>query len=499
MFFFILIMFFIIQAQGLDLHENFYDRVSKEIKSIQNNSISENLFIYPLKEHKKKSYYNFLNSSINNLSISPIFGMRISSSGYEINNLTPNPIIWISPGLSLSINKVILNSLSPIWFSGKFNFHKHSAYGIKNKLYMEGSTFDTKKHELLFRYNPDISFPFYSNVNQSNGNGIDFDETLNYISIVNKNFNVTFGNFRSSLGPSFYSNLSISNNMPAFNQFRIFYNLKNKLMFTFITGDLFSGVADTSLIYEDLRTGILPKKFFNHRLDFIINKNLRLGFYEQIIKASTYPSYSYLNPLSFYWSEQHRNGDVDNLQMGFDFDYIYKKNRLYGGVLIDEWSPYKTFSDDHHNWFAQQLGFSKIFNLYGNNSIIKFEISKAMPQVYIHDYKINNFTHHGYNLGLWSGGDSIDKRLNFIIFLDKYIVDVGFNKTKMGKPKYEENLSFLSYEEIKKREYSYLSISKTFLSNIRFNFKVGYYNTENLYSYNNFLDVSTSLIYNIQN
>ena len=77
MYIFILIICFIIQAQGLDLHENFYDRVSKEIKSIQNNSVSENLFLYPLKEKKKKSYYDFLNNSINNLSISPVLGIRI--------------------------------------------------------------------------------------------------------------------------------------------------------------------------------------------------------------------------------------------------------------------------------------------------------------------------------------------------------------------------------------------------------------------------------------
>ena len=455
--------------------------------------------MYPSKENKKKNYYNFLSSSIKDISIYPIFAIRISNSGYEINNLTPSPIIWITPGLNLYFNKVILNLLNPIWIFGNFSFYKHSAYGIKNNLHMEGNTFDINNDKLLFQYNPDYSFPFYNNVKQSNGNGIDFDETLNYISLLNKNFNVTFGNFRSSLGPSFYSNLSISQNMPAFNQVRFFYNHKDRFFFTFITGDLYSGILDSNIYFDETRSAILPKKFFNHRFDIKILKNIRIGFYEQIIKISTSPSYSYLNPLSFYWSEQHRNGDIDNLQMGFDFDYIYKNNRFYGGLLIDEWSPYNTFSGNSHNWFAQQFGYSKLFTLKGNNSIIKFEISKAMPQVYIHDYKINNFTHHGYNLGLWSGGDSIDKRLNFIIFLDKYIVDIGFNKTKIGEAKYEENLVFLSSEDIKIRDYSYISISKTIFSNIGFNFKVGYYNTENLYSDNNFIDVSTSLIYNIQN
>ena len=40
---------------------------------------------------------------------------------------------------------------------------------------------------------------------------------------------------------------------------------------------------------------------------------------------------------------------MDNLQIGFDFDYILNDFRLYGGLLIDEWAPYDTFSGDKNN------------------------------------------------------------------------------------------------------------------------------------------------------
>ena len=116
-----------------------------------------------------------------------------------------------------------------------------------------------------------------------------------------------------------------------------------------------------------------------------------------------------------------------------------------------------------------------------------------MTQKYFHAY------HHNYPIGLWSGGDSIDKRLNFILFLDQLIIDIGYQNTKIGEPIYEQGVSLLSGEKIKIRDLSYIKIKKTIYSNIDFNFKVGYYRTENLYSKDDFLDFSTSLIYNIQN
>mgnify|MGYP003329970673 CR=1 FL=1 len=36
-----------------------------------------------------------------------------------------------------------------------------------------------------------------------------------------------------------------------------------------------------------------------------------------------------MNPFQLYWTEQHQQGDVDNLQMGFDFDFI-KGTEKYG-------------------------------------------------------------------------------------------------------------------------------------------------------------------------
>ena len=97
--------------------------------------------------------------------------------------------------------------------------------------------------------------------------------------------------------------------------------------------------------------------------------------------------------------------------------------------------------------FATQLGFSKLIkipNKYLSKLLFKFEYSAAEPQVYVHKFEINNPEHHGYPIGLWSGGDSIDRRLNLILFIKSTLVNMGWNNTRIGEAIYDENQSLLS-------------------------------------------------------
>ena len=511
-------------SQGLDYNADFYDRLFHEINSIDKMEISSDLFIYPNIQKKQDKFYNLTNS--NKFKVYPVMAIRYSKSGFEMSENNLVQTLWVSPGIDMRFNQLLIKSFNSIWMNASFKFYKHSAYGINKDLSL-GSTFNDNAEPFAL-FNPDFSYGFYKNVQSSIGNGIDFDESIGAISILSNNFDITFGKFRSSLGPSFYSNLSLSNTIPAFNQLRTHFNFSDKVFFTFIVGDLFSGLED--LPNADFTSDpnwkvALNRRIYNHRLDLKINKNFRLGFYEQVIGLSNV-SFSYINPFQLYWSEQHQQGDVANLQMGFDFDFIKDKNRLYGGLLIDEWAPYETFSedenndgiDDSRNWFATQIGFSRLFNLnagYKNSNgkkwkrnfkgLLKFEYSSAEPQVYIHKFEINNPYHHGYPIGLWSGGDSIDKRVSFILFISNYedntnsiIIDLGYQNTRIGLPIYEQGVLLLSSNDTKIRDLLYLKIQKPIYFNIDFNFKVGYYKTENLYSEDNFLDISTSLIYNIQ-
>ena len=514
----------LIFSQGLDYNADFYDRLFHEINSIENMEISSDLFIYPGIQKKQDDFYNLINS--NKIKVYPVMAIRYSESGFEMSEDNSIQTLWVSPGIDIRLNQLLIKSFNPIWVNASFKFYKHSAYGINKDLNLGNTLSNNTEPFALF--NPDYAYGYYKTVQSSSGNGIDFDESIGGVSLLGNKFDITFGKFSSSLGPSFYSNLSLSNNIPAFNQLRTHFNFSDKLFFTFLIGDLFSGIINNSLgeYYENnSRDAILNRRIYNHRLDFKVNKNFRLGFYEQIIGLSN-TSFSYMNPFQLYWSEQHQQGDVDNLQMGFDFDFIKGRNRLYGGLLIDEWAPYNTFSsdenndgiDDSRNWFATQIGYSRLFNFnagYKNSSgkkwkrnfkgLLKLEYSSAEPQAYIHKFEINNPYHHGYPIGLWSGGNSIDKRASFIFFINNHennvnelIIDIGYQNTRIGSPIYEQGVPLLSSDDIKIRDLLYLKIQKPIYFNIDFNFKVGYYKTENLYSEDDFLDISTSLIYNIQ-
>ena len=511
------IFFSFILSQGLNTNTNYYDRVDQEVDVLLKQEISPNLFIWPVRDNLKNDYYDLFNSQNDNFNLNPVLGIRYSSAGFEMNKDIPFQILWITPGAKMSMNKVLISSIEPIWINGWVKFNKHSAYGTDAPFTMQAHN----SFNAIGQYNPDISYGFYTGVRFPEGNGIDFDETIGALSLLGNTFDLTLGKLRSSLGPSMYSNLSLSNTFPAFNQLRIHYNYKDKIYFTFIAGDLFSDIKDSSiLIYESddingdgspdySRLPFLQRRVYNHRLDFKLFPNFRLGFYEQVI-AMHDGSFSYLNPFSFYWSEQHQSGDFNNLQMGFDFDWIIGSNRLYGGLLIDEWAPYETFNSEQRNWFATQLGFSKLIqisNKYLNKLLFKFEYSAAEPQVYVHKFEINNPEHHGYPIGLWSGGDSIDRRLNLIFFIKSTLVNMGWNNTRIGEAVYDEDESLLLSEcnDIKIRDVLFLEIKKDITdlnnndTNIDFSFKVSYYDTRNLYENNNFLDVTTSLVYNLRN
>ena len=504
--FFLLTISFLF-AQHLNVNQSIYDKYLEEYNFIDKQIIKDNLFIYPVVNYEKNNSFNLLNK-LNNIDIYPIFGLKYSQTGFEINDNVPIPIIWVTPGLEFNFNKLVINSTSPIWISGCLSFAKHSAYGVNENLYINSSLdFNNIDQPPLFINNPKYQFGYFRNVKNSN-NGIDFDESNGYISIISNTFDLTIGKFRSSLGPSTFSNLSISNTIPPLNQIRFRYNYQNKVNFTFLIGDLYSNIIDTGFVYQEIgfsdKYSILPRRIFNHRIDFMFSDNFRIGLYEQVIGMAK-NTLSYFNPLILYWSEQHQNSDLDNLQIGFDFDYMIEKNRIYGGLLIDEWALYDTFNDNSQNWFARQIGFSRIFSIRNNlRGLLKFEYSDAEPQVYLHKFNINSSYHHNYPLGLWSGGDSVDKRLSFILFFHKqnnelnYIIDLTIENTNIGTPNYDSNVSLLS-EGIKKSRCVYsINLKKTFYDALDWHFKVGYFDTENLYSEDNFLEFSTSILYNIQ-
>ena len=126
----------ILLSQGLNTNINYYDRLEYEIQAISSDQISNELFVWPLTSNVNISHYNFFSDKYDNFSLEPIAAIRYSSTGFEMNTNIPYPILWVSPGLQMNINKILIPSLNPIWLNGWFKFSKHSAYGLEQDLYM---------------------------------------------------------------------------------------------------------------------------------------------------------------------------------------------------------------------------------------------------------------------------------------------------------------------------------------------------------------------------
>ena len=312
---------------------------------------------------------------------------------------------------------------------------------------------------------------------------------------------IIYGKIRTRLGPFSGSNLSISNQAPGFTQIQI-RTKSDKTNFIFIIGELYSNLFEVvEYSHGDEEDEVELKKIqryiVNHRFDYKIKENLRIGFYEQVIVGHNL-SLIYLVPTMPFWSAQHSLGDLDNLQIGFDIDYIKNNNRLYFSLLMDEWAPYDTFNSDHHNWFGSQIGFSRVSR---NTMLYKIEYSRIEPQVYIHDDPANTTYHYDYPLGYWGGGDS--EEIIFLIFSqlkNNKDFKFTFRHTNIGTPEYSVDADFLEGPNLKRRtlyEFQLNKIVDTKLGPIKYCLKIKNVTSKNLYDIDNFIDYQISMLYNI--
>ena len=463
--------------------------LTNEIHFIKKEEISGALFLFPnVYNDSSHNYFDLLGNN-ERVSIYPVFGVRYGSGSFEtFQDETPSDLLWITPGFEIDFIQPISISFfdTGISLQGWARFNKHSAYGFNGNI--------PNKDLILFEYNPDYSFEFYAN-SQTPDNGIDFDEGEGAISLNSPWLDIIFGKFRSNIGPFLGGNLSISNKAPGFPQIQL-RTKSDKIDFTFIIGELYSGLF--SEVQTRTGTASIKRKRYiiNHRIDYKIKKNFRVGLYEQVIVGDNL-SLSYMIPVIPFWSAQHSLGDTDNLQIGFDMEYVKSKNRFYMALIIDEWAPYDTFNSDHHNWFGGQFGYSRLIS---DRSLFKIEYTKIEPQVYTHDIDINEPFHYNYPIGFWSGGDSEDIFLKIVFKLKKMKdLEFDFRHTNIGSPGYDTDADFLS-GNIQSRSILSLKMSKKVQTNIgpiNCMARVQRINTKNLYDIESFMDCQISLLYNI--
>ena len=512
----IIIFVTLLYSQKLVTDLTEYDLFLHEMNSVKTASIHQSLYIMPYIQDKPDQikYINLL-SNLNldhSLRFEPVLAIRASNSGFEMyQDEVPSKCTWISPGIKINSTIPLMTNLNSLWLYSWSTFYKHSAYGFNNVEIQRGSN--------LFPYSPKYSTSFYVGTVSPEKGGIDFDQSEGGISLLSDNLKIIFGKFRTSLGPSMRSNLSISNTAPPFEQIFLQYNNK-KFVFTYLIGSLDSNIPLANTIddlytdqweielieSETSRLAEHSRYVANHRIDYNFSESFRIGLYEQLVFGARNIPAVYLIPVLPYWSSQHEQGDLDNVMMGFDIDFIRNNNRYYLGLFVDEWAPYSTFKEDNRNWFAYQFGYSRYFNILNNEFLLKAEYTKVDPRAYSHRFAINELKHHGYNLGYWSGRNSDDLVLNISTIIDdNSFLRIMYEYTRFPIDDYHESLenqysnqavSFLE-DGFNFRQKTSIFFTIPISFNINCDLEYSYLRSRGLYNVEKFDDFKINLRYNI--
>ena len=231
-------------------------------------------------------------------------------------------------------------------------------------------------------------------------NEIYFDRTDVFMNFYLPYLTLHLGKDTNIWGPATLSHLLLSDNATSYLEYTVKIDL-GPFILTSMTAKLRTNEYDpnTKIILEnsDEKYEFRKKYIAAHRAEFHI-KNFIFALNEAVIYADKPFQFGYAIPFNFFWSEQHYEGDRDNMALGADFSYIPIKGiALYGEFFLDDLSTGK-LSDYRHTKYAFTLG-SRIYPTFLKDGRITVEYSRVNPIIYTHRFNVDNFTHYNSNIG----------------------------------------------------------------------------------------------------
>lgn len=224
-------------------------------------------------------------------------------------------------------------------------------------------------------------------------------------------------------GPSPDRNLLLSGHAPSFGYLQGRVVFGQWLRYIVLAGSLRSVIFDSLRSYQpdepaSFRDLERQKYIIGQRLDIHPLSSVRFGFTELVIVADRFPELLYFVPTVSIWDAQHYLENPDNTMVGIDVSWTPNGGpHIYGGIAIDEWGVAQTFSDSSsHNWMAFQLGASWTPPFQEGRWSLWVEATRVLPNVYRHQYPVNDWKHADSWLGFWSAQNSevIQGRLTFL-------------------------------------------------------------------------------------
>jgi hypothetical protein len=170
--------------------------------------------------------------------------------------------------------------------------------------------------------------------------------------------------------------------------------------------NIFSELTDVDKVQGN-GEGISKKYSAFHHLNIALKPNLHIGFFEHIIfdrsDSSTSPTYelNYLNPVIFYRAAEHGLNSSDNVIMGLNWKWNFKRSfSFYGQYVLDEFKKDELFK--RTGWWANKWAFQsglKYINAFKTEFLdLQYEFNVVRPYTYTHFKKSQNYTNYNQSL-----------------------------------------------------------------------------------------------------
>lgn len=226
-------------------------------------------------------------------------------------------------------------------------------------------------------------------------------------------------------GPSPGMNLVLSGHAPSFGHLQMRVAFGDWLRYTMLTGSLSSGITDSLRSYYPEEESVFrplnrQKYLIGHRLDLRPVSNVAVGLTEAVTLGDRFPELIYFVPTASVWDSQHyldNRDDPDNIMMAVDVSWSPDRGPyLYSSFAIDEWLLPETFTDRSQNWMAFQLGAAWTLPVHQGRWHLWVEGTRILPNVYRHQFPVNDWIHADSGLGYWSGQNSevVEGQLTFL-------------------------------------------------------------------------------------
>lgn len=354
--------------------------------------------------------------------------------------------IYATPSSLYSVkeNDLILSINPVLGFSGGKDFNNStSTFQNTRGIEVRGSI-DKKVGFYSYLTENQFRFPSYYNqiidstgVIPGNGfhkpfgsNAHDFFMARGYITVSpTKHIGMQFGHDQNFIGNG-YRSLILSN----FSNPYLFLKINTKI-WRFNYQNLFTQLTDFKS-QSASGEGVKPKYFVNHYLGIKLFKTLDIGFFESVVYDRSDSIHkgsfdiNYLNPVIFYRAIEHNLNSSDNVIVGMDWKWNFKKRfSFYGQFVLDEFIKNEMIkrTGSWVNKFGVQTGLKYINAFTVKGLDLQVEYNLVRPYTYTHFKQSQNYVNYNQALAHPFGANFKEA-----IFIAKYqpiyklFIETGF-------------------------------------------------------------------------